>query len=224
MPGWLVTPGETIVYTNPYYDIPTTTPVIYDYSQPLPVPAPVLVESDEGAPPVAQPPTEPTDEKSALAATLFEKARDAFMKKDYEKAQVQIDEAIKCLPSDAVMHEFRALVLFARKKYRESSAAVYSLLAVGPGWSWETMRSLYPDAATYTEQLRALEEYCRATPKAASARFLLAYHYLTLDARDAAVKTLKNVVELLPSDQLASHLLKMLSSGEETERPPMPGL
>jgi hypothetical protein len=35
----------------------------------------------------------------------------------------------------------------------------------------------YPDAATYTAQLRALEAYHKASPGSAEASFVLAYHY-----------------------------------------------
>ena len=61
------------------------------------------------------------------------------------------------MPTDAVLHEFRALVLFAMGDYRQSAAVVHSVLAVGPGWDWTTMSSLYPDPNRYTQQLAALE-------------------------------------------------------------------
>ena len=53
------------------------------------------------------------------------------------------------------------------------------MLAVGPGWDWNTLIGLYPNVSVYTEQLRALESYCNLNPKSAPARFVLAYFYLT---------------------------------------------
>jgi predicted TPR repeat methyltransferase len=91
---------------------------------------------------------------------------------------------------------------------------LYAVLAAGPGWNWETMSSLYPNVDTYTKQLRALEAYAKDNPKAAYANFLLAYHYLVLGSKDAAVQQLKRVVELEPKDKLSAALVKALTSGE----------
>jgi hypothetical protein len=56
------------------------------------------------------------------------------------------------------MHEFRALTQFALGDYRNSAATIHSVLAVGPGWDWATMRELYPSIEVYTEQRKALEK------------------------------------------------------------------
>ena len=228
--------GSGIVYADPYYDVPVASvDPVFDYSQPIPVPeqVPIVDAPPEGDPnaaaqvaqvaQVAQPPTAPVDDNSAAAEKLLEAARDAFMKKDYDNAQQGIDKAIALLPGDTTLHEFRSLVLFARQQYREAAAVIHAVLAVGPGWDWDTLKTLYPDTQTYTDQLRALENYCKANPMAASARFLLAYHYLILDSRDAAVKMLKSVVALLPSDDLAVYLLKSLDPKSEPDRP-TPGM
>ncbi len=219
-----------VVYVNPYYDVPGPNVVpVYDYSQPIAVPQPVQVDgyTDDAPPPepaVVQPPSEPTDDNSAAAVNSLNEARDAFMKKDYDKAQQAIDKAIQLLPNDTTLHEFRALVLFARRDYREAAAAIYAVLAVGPGWDWDTLRTLYPDVQTYTEQLRALENFCKADPTSASGRFLLAYHYLILDEREAAIRMLKSVVKLQPTNELAAYLLKSLEKpvGADHPAPAMP--
>ena len=221
----------TVVYANPYYDAaPADVTQVFDYSQPIPVPEPVQIQDDDTPPyaaddanvpaPIAQPPEAPADaSQEPEAAKLLDAARASFMKGDYNAAQQQIDKAVSLLPGDATLHEFRALVLFARKDFREAAAVIHAVLAVGPGWDWDTMKTLYPDVKTYTAQLRALEEYCRANPMAASARFLLAYHYLVLDSRDAAINALQQAVKLLPSDELAVYLLKSLTQKEDADRP-----
>ncbi len=192
-------------YVNPYYVAPTVIqqPVVvqqpvavpvYDYSQPINTEAP---------------PPEATATDTAVAT--FDQARDVFKKGDYTQALRLTDQALKTLPNDAVLHEFRALNLFALKKYDEAAATLYAVLSVGPGWDWTTLSSLYPDLETYTAQLRALEEYRNAHPDSAAAHFVLAYHYLTAGHDDAAVKELQQVVKLQPNDQLSAQLLKQYS-------------
>ena len=82
---------------------------------------------------------------------------------------------------------------------------------------WTTMSGLYPDVATYTGQLRALEDRCRQDPKAAAPRFVLAYHYLVAGHNDAAVAQLKALITLEPGDRVARRLLASL-----TGTPPAP--
>jgi tetratricopeptide (TPR) repeat protein len=141
----------------------------------------------------------------------FQAALAQFKAGDYQGALKLVDTAIKAHPNDAVMHEFRALALFALQDYAQAAATIYSVLAVGPGWDWPTLVSLYSDVSVYTAQLRALEDAVRSNPDKADFRFLLAYHYLTEGHRDAAATQLKQVVRLMPSDRLASELLSMVS-------------
>jgi tetratricopeptide (TPR) repeat protein len=129
------------------------------------------------------------------------------------------DKAIQELPTDATLHEFRALCLFALKDYKQAAATLYAVLAAGPGWDWDTMNYLYPDAATYTAQLRALEAYHKANPGSAEAGFVLAYHYLVLGHVEQAIKQLENVVRLLPESQLSTELLAALRAESSREAP-----
>ena len=228
--GWLWPPAASAVFWNPYYNV-LDQPLfvsVYNYSQPIPVPAPMLiapetVEVPAGAPTPQIPDTSLTDDNAAAAKQLFDQARQAFRLQDLNTAQQQIDQAITRLPNDTTMHEFRALVLFARMKYQDAAATIYSVLAVAPGWDWETLRALYQDSQTYTLQLRALEDFSRANPTDTASRFLLAYHYLVLDAREAAAKVLASVVALQPKDELAARLLESLQKKTEVDRP-KPGI
>lgn len=81
------------------------------------------------------------------------------------------------------------------------------------------MISLYPDSDTYTIQLRALEQYCVTNPRSASARFVLAYHYLTQGNTSAAVGVLKQVVALQPNDALSAKLLRQLAPSLDKPEP-----
>src|SRR5262249_33485513 len=121
-------------------------------------------------------------------------------------------------PNDPILHEFRALVLFALKRYDEAAATAYAVLTAGPGWNWPTMVGLYPDVDTYNNQLHALESSVRQNPNAATTRFLLAYHYMVQGHKDAAGNEFQNVVKLEPKDQLSARFAAAL--GATTPQPP----
>ena len=117
--------GEPQTVTVPAYT--------YDYSQPI---------DTQSAPPPA--------EVADPAIAKFDSARAAFGSGDYAGALRLTDEALKVLPNDATLHEFRALVLFAVGKYDLAAGPLYAVLSVGPGWDWTTMAGLYPDIDVYT--------------------------------------------------------------------------
>ena len=212
-------------YSNPYCVDPVVVGnTTIDYSQPI-----VLAQ------PVASPAGGQSDADAASAEDLamqrLNAARDAFAAGDYATAGAQIDQAIVLMPNDAVLHEFRGLVLFAMKQYKPAAAAVYAVLSVGPGWDWTTVSSMYPDVNVYTAQLRELEAYRSANPKQGDARFLLAYHYLICGHADSAMTELKAAVQLNPKDQLSAQLLAGLAdqaspaqpaSGQVVSTPPKP--
>ena len=199
-------------YYNPYYGAYANQPtIVYNYSNPIPV----AVQADPGTTVAAVDPgdqlAEDPDQPLPQADNPdFDAAREAFQQGNYDAALASVDAAIQRVPTDAVLHEFRALVLFAMQDYKQSAAVVHSVLAVGPGWDWTTMSSLYPDPNIYTQQLRGLEDYTLASPKAADAHFLLAYHYMICNHNDAATGQLQQVVRLMPTDRLAGELLKMV--------------
>jgi tetratricopeptide (TPR) repeat protein len=190
-------------YNNPYYGSAgaatvASQPMVYDYGQPI---------NAESAPP------EETVADQALAS--FDSAREAFKAGDYAKALELTDQALKSTPNDPALHEFRALALFALKRYDEAAAALYAVLSVGPGWDWTTLISLYADPETYTQQLRALEDVCSQNPKSAAPQFVLAYNYLTQGHSDAALRKFKDVVALQPKDQLSAQLAQQLEQPKQ---------
>jgi len=52
---------------------------------------------------------------------------------------------------------------------------------------------------------------------------VLAYHYLVLGSRDAAIGELKNAVKYQPDDKVSAELLKALTSSNGNA-PPVPGM
>src|SRR5262249_30212317 len=162
--------------------------------------------------PTTAPPAPPEDDTATAANKLFDDARALFKAGKYADAQAKDEQAIQKLPSDAALHEFRSVTLFAQGKYKESAAGLYAVLAAGPGWNWQTMQSPYADPARATKQLRALEKFLTDNPDAGYGHFLLAYHYLVLGSKETAVKELERVVKLQPDDKLSSELLKALTA------------
>ncbi|WP_422931260.1 tetratricopeptide repeat protein [Singulisphaera sp. PoT] len=197
-------------YSNPYYVSPALAqpaivvsqpvipdqppPVIYDYSQPI----------DPSAPP-------PPPEIITQAVSELDAARGAFKAGDYNAALAQCESALRKTPNDPMLHQFRAICLFAMQRYDEAAVPLYTVLTVGPGWDWTTLSGLYPSVDIYTQQLRNLEGYCDATPRAAAARFVLADLYLTQGHIEAAISKLREVVALQPQDRLSAQLIETLT-------------
>jgi tetratricopeptide (TPR) repeat protein len=205
-------------YSNPYYAASSGyAGTALDYSQPIQVAAQQPVAQTD--PNAAEPPPSP---EVQAALKPFDEAREAFRAEDYAQALAKTDEALKKLPSDAALHEFRGLVLFAQGKYKDAAATIYAVLSVGPGWDWTTLSSMYSDIEVYTTQIRALEAYRKQNPDSADAAFVLGYHYLTCGHKEAAAKQFQAVAKLLPNDTLAPQLVKMLDPAltPQTEKPP----
>ena len=131
-------------YNNPYY---ATAPVgagqlvgagPYDYGQPI----------DTQAPP-------PQQAVADAATQTFDAAREAFKAGDSKQALALVDQALKSMPNDATLHEFRALALFALGQFEQAAVPLYAVLSNGPGWDWTTLaKPLIPASSVYTAQLR----------------------------------------------------------------------
>jgi tetratricopeptide (TPR) repeat protein len=215
-------------YSNPYYGGGATT-AYYDYSQPITV----VNQQPAGATTAAIADTDPAtalaDASSAALSPEVQEgtshmnlARAAFRQGDYAVASDEIDRAIAALPSDSALHQFRALVFFATRDYKQAAATLYAVLSAGPGWDWTTLGGMYANSATYTEQLRDLEQYVRDNPSAADARFVAAYQYLTCGHTEAAKKQYQEVLKLQPDDQLSAQLVKLLGGEPATETAEQP--
>jgi hypothetical protein len=217
--GPVATQYVQTTYVNPFYDpaafaqpttvvinnTPTTVqPPAFDYSQPINPTTASNVQPDD----------------AQVALNTFDGARNAFKLGSYEEALQLTNQAIKQLGSDASVHEFRALTLFALARYEEAAATLYPVLSAGPGWDWTTMIGLYSSADVYTQQQRALETYCNANPDAAGARFLLGYHYLVQGHKDAAALMFQKVAQLRPTDTLSAQLSKALNPPPDGQQTP----
>jgi tetratricopeptide (TPR) repeat protein len=212
--GW----GYGTGYSNPYYVATDTTP--YDYSQPVVVNN-YIASDDTGAAPA------PADQlavaqqtpEEAQAVALFDEGLAQFKTGDYRGALGKFDAALEKLPGDPVVHEVRALTLFALGDYMPAAAALNSLLSSAPGMDWTTMSSLYGNTEDYQAQLRKLEQYCKANPKDPSSAFVLAYQYLTIDQKQGAIHALQAVVKNQPKDYTAKRMLDALLPTPDSPAP-----
>jgi len=209
-------------YVNPYYaampaSVVATSP--YDYSQPVIInnyiPADTVTATTEPTQPAAA--AEPSASQSSPGDALVDAALAKFKAGDYTGALAGFDQALKLSPKDSVIHEVRALALFALGRYPEAAAALNAVLATAPGMDWTTMSNVYGSVDAYTGHLRKLEEFCRTHPDDAAAHFVLGYHYLVGGSSDMAAAALKVVVAKQPGDVVAKRLLEALSPPAATE-------
>lgn len=198
--------GGYYQYSNPYYISDSFAPAVDYYS------TPIIVDTYD-------PSDYEADQEPGLAE--FDRARQEFKAGAYQTALEWTEQALMERSQDPVIHEFRALCLFAVGEYRKTAVVLNSLLATSPGWNWRTMANLYPSTRDYEVQLRALERFRNEHPNDASSRFVLAYHYLVTGSTEAAQSQLERVVKLEPNDQVAARLLRGLT-GETANAPPQP--
>lgn len=202
-------------YHNPYY-VPTNTVVVsqpvyvdgasqatlsqadYNYSQPLNTEAPA-----------------PDQAVSDQALNTFDQARNDFMAGSYQAALDGVNKAIAQLPNDAVLHEFRAITLFALGKYPDAAATLYPVLSIQPGMDWTSMSSLYPSMANFETQLRALEADRDQNPTNASDLFLLGYLYSSMGYKEQAAEQYTKLIAVQPQDTLSKGLLKAIQEADK---------
>ncbi|MBM3956010.1 MAG: tetratricopeptide repeat protein [Planctomycetes bacterium] len=214
--------GYGASYVNPYYSTVPQTVVAsspYDYSQPIVVNnyvtndgATSSSDSQGGSGATATATAQPAENQ---ATALFDAALAKFKAGDYSAALAGCDKAVKLSPGDSVIHEVRALALFALGRYPEAAATLNAVLASAPGMDWTSMSSLYGSVDAYTAHLRKLEAACKASPGDAAAHFVLAYHYLVGGHVDLAREALAVVVAKQPGDLVAKRILEALAPPPE---------
>ena len=196
--GTLVYTSGYSGYYNPYCLTASGPTVVYNYTQPIPVVYNASVASDQNS--------------ISPASQILDSAVVVFKQNQYDMALDIINQGVRQHPDDAVLHEFRALVLFAKGDYQQAASTIHSVLAIGPGWDWSTLSGLYADVNIYTAQLRSLEGFVKQNPQDGASRFLLAYHYMSDGYPDAATRQLQQVTALVPNDAVAAAMLKMTSA------------
>jgi len=213
MTGW----GTSVAYYNPYAAATIVgQSVPYDFSQPVVVNnyissdtgvAPGAVVAPGGTGTASAPSAQPANTDNQLGLDAFNRGLEKFKAASFQDALTDLNLALKKIPGDPIVHEVRALTLFAIGDFKSAAANLNSLLASSPGMDWTTMSGLYGDSALYTEQLRKLEAFTKANPSDPASHFVLAYHYLVLDEEEAAIDALKVVLANQPKDVVAQRML-----------------
>ncbi len=204
-------------YVNPYYAAMPATVVAaspYDYGQPVMVNNYVTNDGDLSAANDAQGGAGGTATATSAVDAVVDEALAKFKEGDYAAALASFDKAVRLSPGDSVIHEARALALYALGRYAEAAAALNAVLASAPGMDWTTVSNLYGSVDAYTSQLRKLEDYCRLYPDDPASHFLLAYHYLVGGHADMAARELGVVVAKQPGDMVAQRLLEALKPAD----------
>jgi tetratricopeptide (TPR) repeat protein len=211
--GW----GYGSGYYNPYYVQPTAVTVApYDYSQQVIVTSYAMPDAGD----VSSAPVTAEATASELATEKFNEGLALFRSGDYEAALAAFDAALAKLPGDPVVHEVRALALFAIGDYKAAAAALNALLSSAPGMDWTTMSGLYGKVDDYSEQLARLEAFTEANPNDAASHFVVAYHALVIDDKQAAIEALKVVVKNQSKDSTAKRMLDALAPAPAPTLPP----
>ena len=200
--GWLYSG-----FTNPYIIAPVINTTVVANAPPVFVP--------DYSHPLDLTSIPPEPEGTEQDDSTFLAARDAFKSGEFARALSLTDLALQHYPNDPILHEFRALCLFALGRYDEAAAALYVVLTAGPGWDWATMVGLYPDVDTYTRQLRALEAAIKGNASVAATRFVLAYHYMVQEHVERAREQFGYAAQLQPRDKLAAQFAKALAAPSE---------
>ncbi len=154
-------------YYNPYcyQPVPFYGGYSYDYTQPLIVNNYQYVDPSQSVASAGVPQNAVLNQDQQAQEpdmALFDQARSAFYAGNYQQALQLTEQQIQKTPKDSILHEFRGLVLFALGRFEDAAVPVYAVLAVGPGWDWSTMSSLYATVDPYASQLKALEDFHRA--------------------------------------------------------------
>ncbi len=209
-------------YSNPYFNntgfntagqmgngFNYTQPLLVNYRRPAVSIAPTTTLASK-----------PSASAPAISAqTMLDSSVAAFKLNQFDMALKVVNQAVYEYPNEVALHEFRALVLFAKGDYQPAAATMHSVLAASRGWDWGTMISVYSDVGVYTTQLRALEGAVKQNPDDGANRFLLACHYLTAGFTEPAAKMLRKVVVLVPSDRVAAEMLKAIDGPEQVKLP-----
>ncbi len=208
--GWGVTYSS---YYNPYYSAAVVNQYVpYDYSKPVVI-SNYISTTDQAQGGNPQNAAQTQQQQSGLE--LFDQGLAKFKAGQYIVALNDFNRALEQLPEDPVVHEVRALALYATGDYKAAAASLNSLLSSAPGMDWTTMSGLYGNPSDYQNQLRKLEQFCKSNRNDASASFVLAYHYLVIGSKDAAINALTNVIKNQPRDITAQRMLEALVPPKE---------
>lgn len=172
--------------------------------------------------PNTPPPTTADNQNDQGQSEFLGQAIQDFQSGNYKNAMRLAEHAVVDNPRDVEAHAVISLAAFAQKDYRTAATEAHAVVALGGVPSWEQVYSIYQNADTYTDQLRALESYVKANPKAPEGQFLLGVLYMTNGYANEAHEHLAQAAQLTPKDQIAQELVKGNGQPSTANRPVPP--
>jgi hypothetical protein len=158
-------------------------------------------------PPMLQANNEDTNIDSE-ESEFYSQAIEAFQQGEYSAAARLAAHAALDEPRNPNVHLLLSLGLFAVGQYRGAAMEAHAVAALGAVPDWPKLLGLYDNnVESYTEHLRALEQYVRNNPTAPDGRFLLGFQYMMDGHRSVAQDQFLESLRLMPRDSLAAKLL-----------------
>lgn len=209
-----------VAYCNPCFEsLPMSFTAIHDYSIPLSIkrsqssPGGAIHTIDATAPQI-----DSARDSVVAAKALFEKAKKLFQQGLYDDSLKLVEQAIQADQKDLVLHEVRALNLFALARYDAAAAVLNAMLGVAPGMDWTSVSNFYGSDEAYRNQLRKLEKYASSNRTDPASHFVLAYHYLVAGFDVHAATALRTVVANNSRDVVAARLLETISASTNSSK------
>jgi len=209
-------------YSNPYYDEGGGGG--YDYSQPVAAYQPTADELPAATAGTAAATTPPAASEKGMS--LFDRAARLSPKGSINERLDLCNQTLKTMPNDAVVHEFRSLVLFACRIIARRRLPRTRCCRPGPDGTGRRSAACTEMSRTTPRNCGLWSPFVKQNPKSSDGHFLLAYQYLTTGHSDAAQAELREVDKLTPNDRLVRQLLGLTSAaGEDAAKPtPQPPL
>ena len=149
------------------------------------------------------------------AISLLDQARTAFKNGDYTGALDLTNQALRQLPNDPALHEFRALVAVRAAAVRRGIGIPLRRAVRGAGVGLDDHDQTLPRCG-YLHQTAPGPGVLRGSePAVGVGAVRAAYLYLTQGHTESAIAELKVVRQLQPEDTLTAQLLQQLDTTQE---------
>lgn len=137
-------------------------------------------------------------------------AKASFQAGDYGQAASKLDALLTELPDDANLLQFRSLVYLRSGRNDLAARDAYEAIKHGAIWTAEVIADVYGDSTSHDRDRNMVEFLASQTPDQLAPQFLTAYHNLVAGDWKAGQTSLQAVLDISPSEPIATALLKVL--------------